>query len=114
MTEREIPHWAKRERVGDLAWLGENLHVFWPAAERGFRDSGRGALVVDATTLVSHPKGKSNPFFYLPQAEIKKHDWADAIRMVSAYDPTWELVIVLLKSNDRESIYRIGVPSQRK
>jgi len=64
-------------------------------------------------TLVSHPAGESHPFFYLPLVGIEQQKWGDVIRMVKAYDPTWELVTVLLKTG-RESAYRIGVPSARK
>lgn len=108
---KQIPEWARKERESDLAWIGENLHVFLPAAQQGFRDSGRGALVIDTTTLVRHEQGMSHPFFFLAEKAIEeKESLVDALRMVRAYDPSWELVTVLLKPQDRESTYRIGVP----
>ena len=113
MHEREgrrLPDWAERERVGDLAWIGENLHVFWPAARQGYEEFGRGAIIVDTT---SRPTGEGNPFIYLPQEGVEKHGDTDAQRMVREYDPTWEFVTVLLKACDRVSIYRVGVPSQK-
>jgi hypothetical protein len=116
MSERgseRIPDWAKRERVSDLAWIQENWHVFFPAAQRVYEQSGRGALVTDTTTLIRHGGGESNPFAYLPAQEIERQEWRDVIRMVRAYDPSWELVCVLLKRG-RESAYRIGIPSQEK
>ena len=106
---QRFPHWAEQERGRDLAWIAENLHVFWPAAQRGFRESGRGALVVDITTLVKHERGESNPFIYLPSGETERHRWEDIIRMVRSYDPSWEFVAVVLKG-DRESAYQVGVP----
>lgn len=114
-TERPnaIPDWAKRERASDLTWIQENLHVFFPAAQSEFGKLGRGAIVTDVTTLVSHPAGESHPFFYLPLVGIEEQKWGDAIRMVNAYDPTWELVTVLLKRG-RESAYRVGVPALKK
>lgn len=108
-----IPEWAQRERAQDLEWISENLHLFWPAAAQGLAESGRGAIVSDTTTLVKHKNGASHPYFYLPQQEIEQQSWRDVIRMVRTYDPSWELVAVLLKRG-RESAYRIGVPSQRK
>ena len=108
-----IPEWAQRERAQDLEWISENLHVFWPAAAQGFAAAGRGAIVSDATTLVTHEGGQSHPFFYLPQLEIEQQPWREVIRMVRSYDPSWELVTVLLKRG-RESAYRIGVPTQKK
>lgn len=102
-----IPPWAERERGRDLAWIQENWHIFWPAAAKGFEESGRGAIVSDTTTLVKHGRGESNPFAYLPASEIEQQKWSDVIRMVEAYDPSWELVCVLLKQG-RESAYRVG------
>lgn len=109
MTERErwrFPAWAERERTGDLAWIKENLHVFWPVAQQGYEELGRGAIVVDTT---SRPTGEGHPFGYLPQAMVEQQGDDDAQRMVREYDPTWEMVTVLLRPYDRLSIYRVGV-----
>ncbi len=116
MPEREarrIPDWAQKERAGDLAWIQENLHIFLPAARQAFQEVGRGAIVTDTTVSpVEHERGKGQPFAYLPLSVIEEHPWKDVIRMVRAYEPEWEFVCVLLKQ-ERESAYRIGVPSQR-
>lgn len=116
MSERNpqrIPEWAQRERASDLFWIQENLHLFFPAAQQGFQEVGRGALVTDTTTLVKHPGGESHPYFYMSLSGVEEQQWGDVMRMVKAYDPTWELVTVLLKQG-RESVYRIGVPSAKK
>lgn len=116
MSERRpdrIPEWAQRERTRDLLWLQENLHIFFPAACLGFEEAGRGAIVTDTTTLVTHAEGVSHPFFYMTLEGIEEQNWNDTSRMVKAYDPTWELVTVLLKQG-RESAYRIGVPGAKK
>ena len=114
MTERErgrFPAWAERERTGDLAWIKENLHVFWPVAQQGYEEHGRGAIVVDTT---SRPAGEGHPFGYLPQVVVEQQGDEDAQRMVREYDPTWEMVTVLLKTHDRTSTYRIGVITGRQ
>ncbi len=108
---RRIPDWAHRERARDLSWIQENLHIFWPAARRGFQDSGRGAIVVDTT---ARPTGAGNPFAYLSEAGLEKLNDQDALRMVRAYDPSWEFVTMLFKAEDRLSTYRVGVPSEKK
>ncbi len=121
MPERDpkrIPPWAERERAGDMRWIQENLHIFFPAARQAFEESGRGAIVTDITVPpVEHQKGKGHPFAYLPLGVVEQQEWEDIsqdiIRMVKAYEPDWEFVCVLLKQ-DRESAYRIGVPSQKK
>ena len=105
---RNIPPWAERERTSDLAWIGENLQVFWPVAQVGFEELGRGAIVVDIT---SRPTGEGHPFGYLPREVLDQFGDGDTQRMVAEYDPAWEMVAMLLKPQDRSSTYRIGVPS---
>ena len=104
--ERHSPAWAEQERAGDLAWIHENLHIFWPAAQWGYETVGRGAIVVDTT---SRPTGEGHPFGYLDQVTITQHGDKDAQRMVGEYDPTVEFVSVLLKPQDRQSTYRVRV-----
>lgn len=102
-----IPEWAQRERGHDMEWIGENLHVFWPAATAAFKEHGRGALVVD-TTLQPIP-GKGHPFAYFPQEVVETGDDGDLKRMVRQYDPEHELVVSLLKTEDRTSNYPVQV-----
>lgn len=99
---------GRSEQFDDLYWIGENLHVFWPAALQGFEELGRGAIVVDVT---SRPTGQGHPFGNLAHEGIEAYGDPDTQRMIREYDPTWELVTVLLKPHDRSSTYRIGVPS---
>lgn len=111
MTERQekrFPEWAEQERAGDLAWIYENLHIFWPAARIGYETVGRGTIMVDTT---SRPTGEGHPFGYLDQAAIEQGGDEDTQRMVREYTPDWEFVTSLLKSQDRISSYRIGVIS---
>lgn len=100
------PAWAKRERLRDMAWVAENLAAFWPAAREQYGRFGRGAIVVDTTLC---PAGRGHPFAYLPQDEVAAHYDSDAGRMVQTYNPELEVVIVLLKPQDRLSAYRIWV-----
>lgn len=108
MSEREkrrLPDWAERERAGDLAWIKENLGVFWTAAQQGYEELGRGAIVVDTT---QQPTGEGHPFGYFPEEMVEQSGDEDAQRMVREYDPSWEMVTVLLKTDNRVSIYRVG------
>jgi hypothetical protein len=106
----EIPRWAERERTEDLAWIGENLQEFWNVARSGFESEGRGALVIDVVAMAT---GKGHQFGYVKQEQIRQSGSKDEIRMVAAYDPSWELVIILLKQRDRMSSYRVGIPGQQ-
>src|SRR4030095_12915196 len=103
-----MPEWAMRERIGDLAWIEQNLPVFWPIAQAGYEAMGRGALVVD-TTLRAGDGG--HPFLYFPHEQLVQSGEPERRRMVAAYDPVWEFVAVLLKDRDRVSSYRVGLPS---
>jgi hypothetical protein len=105
-----IPPWAERERLSDMAWIGENLHVFWPAAQAAYEEEGRGAIVADTTV---RPTGEGHPFGYFSQQLVIAFGDRDAIRMVAAYDPEWQFVAMLLKPSNRVSTYRIGVPGPR-
>jgi hypothetical protein len=90
--------------------LLENLHVFWPAAQAGFDQFGRGALTVDTTAQPEPDKG--NPMYYVMQELVDEHFGEDEQRMVREYRPESEFVAVLLKKLDRVSSYRVGVPGQ--
>jgi hypothetical protein len=105
---RKIPEWARQQRLSDMAWITENLHLFWPAAQQQYQALGRGAIVVD-TTL--RPAGGGHPFTYYPQEQVDATDEEDLQRMVREYDPATEIVIAMLKSEERESVYRVRVPA---
>lgn len=105
---RRHPYWAEQERKGDFAWMGENLPILWQAAEQLYVKMGRGLVVVDLTTVILG----GHPIFFVPKAEIDKSD-QDAVRMVGEYDPDWELVVTLLKEDNRFSTYRVGVPDKK-
>lgn len=107
MAEREkqeFPNWADQERAGDLAWIQENLHIFWPAARIAYQTVGRGAIVVDTTT---RPTGKGHPFGYWDQAVIETTGDGDTQRLVREYNPNNEFVTTLLKTEERVSSYRL-------
>jgi hypothetical protein len=94
-----------------MAWLAENLHVLWPAAQSAYAQAGRGAITIDTTV---QPPDRGHPFYYLTQEQLQEFNDADVLRMVAAYDPSWELVTSLLKDQERVSHYRIGVPGAKR
>jgi len=101
----DIPGRALRERQADLGWIVGNLDLFWTAAIAAFEDAGRGAIVVDTT---SQPvPGAGHSFAYFSQEQVEDHGNEDAVRQMSEYDPAQELVVVLPKSGDRTSTYRV-------
>lgn len=61
--------------------------------------------------ITSRPTGAGHPFGYIPQAVVEEHGDEDTQRIVREYDPTREMVTVLLKPYDRVSTYRVGVVS---
>jgi hypothetical protein len=100
----QLPDWARKERISDLLWIQENSEIFWKAATEQYKEQGRGALYIDTT---KRPTGKGNPFAYFPQKTVEELDDKDVIRMVKKYDPYTEMVIVLIKSQERTSAYQI-------
>ena len=105
-----IPGWARKERQRDLEWIRENLHIFLPAAGAAFQETGRGAIVVDVT---SRPTGEGHPFSYFPQEVLEQYEDKDINRMMKEYNPAEEFVVVLLKSKNRTSTYRVQ-PQQKR
>ena len=105
--DRGIPDWAQKERAQDLAWVGENLHIFWPVATKKFAEHGRGLLVVD-TTILPVP-GKGHPIAYFPQEVVETDDDDTIKRLVREYEPECEFVVLLLKAQDHISSYRVQV-----
>ncbi|MBC7237197.1 MAG: hypothetical protein H5T69_15250 [Chloroflexi bacterium] len=68
--------------------------------------------MVDTTTVVVHEHGEGSPFASMPQDLVEQKGWEDLSRMVREYDPSRELVAVLLKAGERRSAYRLGTPRQ--
>lgn len=110
--ERSIPSWARRERLHDMAWIGENVHLFWPAAQEQYQEQGRGALVVDTTVRVGE-RGV-HPFTYAPLEVIEEGNDEDLKRLVREYLPEREMVVTLLKPQERMSSYRMEIRGLRK
>ena len=104
-SPRCLPEWAKRERHGDMGWITENIEYLWPAAQAGYQATGRGAITVDTTDQPG--PGLGNPFGYLAYSELEPLHDEDMLRMLRAYDPAKELVVVLFKSKLRTSTYRL-------
>src|SRR5438552_4381571 len=101
----ELPEWAQQERQSDIAWIAENMLLFREAAQSAFRQGGRGAIVVDTTSLPV--EGMGHPFGYYLQETIEGTGDEDVKRMVAEYEPEREFVIVLLKPEERTSSYRV-------
>ena len=104
---RHIPPEPDKTTAAELAWLKENLHIFWAAAEIGYRDEGRGALVIDA---YSEPLGQATQFHYTPQAQFEEQEDEVSGRMVeyiSEYNPRHEFVAVIISQPEEEYEFRL-------
>src|SRR5215208_4282535 len=102
---RDIPDWAKEERTSDLRWIAENLPSFWPAAQAQFAAQGRGVIVIDTTQQPDPNAG--HPMYYLPRELAEQTGDNDVMRMLNAYAPEREFVVLLLKPEERTSTYRV-------
>jgi len=107
--EKRFPDWAEQERTGDMGWIRENVHLFWPLAQQGYQQVGRGAIVVDTTITVPHPGGVGHLSGYVEQKTVEEIGNEETQRLVREYQPQGEFVATLLKTQDRVSSYRIAV-----
>src|SRR5688572_27059526 len=108
-----LPDWAREERQQDIAWIKENMFILSTAASTAFKAGGRGAIVVDTTSIPV--EGMGHPFGYYLQETVEATDDENTKRMVQEYDPRREFVIVLLKPEERTSSYRMqATPPRRK
>jgi hypothetical protein len=111
-NRQKIPDWAQMERDSDIAWIVENMHVFEPAAQEQFTSQGPGAIVVD-TTIQPDPNA-GHPMYYVAKEMVEQAGDDDVKRMVGAYDPAREFVLVMLKPHNRVSTYQVQFPSQQE
>ena len=92
MTDRDI----------DLKWINENLATLTLFARTNYQTVGRGVLVIDHSE-----SGKTDPpVDYLPLLDLPADD-EDTRRMVREYDPSEELIVLLMKPDDLVSSYRL-------
>ncbi len=102
--KRDISDWARREREADLNWVQANSGSFFFLSITSYDQHGRGALLVDTT--VQEPE-LGHPFGYASQELLADFNDTDIDRIVREYEPEHEFVIVLWKSDDRTSTYRV-------
>ncbi len=107
MTEKETPQWpvwAEQERLDDLAWIKHNADAFWSMAQAGYEAVGRGVVVVN----IAHQASEAgHPLSYCPQDAIDLLDLETAGQAVQAYHPQEEFVTLLIKPEDRISVYQL-------
>lgn len=101
---KDIPGWAHQERETDSAWIQANLALFFPLATMAFSEHGRGAVVVD-TTMQKPEQG--HPSGYVPQELLAELHDNDIDRLVREYEPENEFVMLLWKTGDKTSAYRV-------
>ena len=99
-----LPAWAERERWNDLAWISTNLPNFWSAAILAYQELGRGAIVVETNVRV---REGSHLVAYLTEEHIARYDDEAINRLLTEYTPEQELVVILLKEQQRTSAYRL-------
>ena len=106
-----LPAWAERERWNDLAWISTKLPNFSSAAILAYQELGRGAIVIETNFRV---RDGGHPAAYLTEEQIAGYDDEAINRLITGYTPEEELVVILLKEQQRTSAYRLraGLPSQ--
>lgn len=110
MIEREH-HSTEAQRAREIEWLNEHLDAFWGFASEGLHEEGRGVMVADTRQVVEVEGVKTHPILYVPESWLHEIPWTqeqEIARLVGEYEPGWEMIAVLVKS-DSESVYRLGV-----
>ena len=102
-----MPAWAARQRLTDLVWIVENLHLLSLLAYEGYLIHGRGALIIDTSGRAA---GVGHPCGFLAQEDIDSFCGEKERCQVARYDPEREMVTVLLKRDGGCSTYRIDLP----
>lgn len=112
-----MPYYEREDSPGlegpdkdpELAWLEENLTIFWPAAHYGYEQEGRGALVFDASV---EPLGEESQFNYAPQSVIEESEDEASRRLaafVAEYDPEKQFIAAVIKPELELATYQIEV-----
>lgn len=99
------PDGKNADDAHERQWLEKNLPIFWSVATSGFRDEGRGAVIVDVLTETAC----GNPFSYVPQATLNPDEHNSIADLIQTYDPNHEFVIVLLKDEEHTTAYQVHV-----
>jgi hypothetical protein len=102
---QSIPPWAHLERQRGFPWIEESIEDFWRVAQSAFAERGRGGIVVNVTSLLSPDAG--HPSGFLLQEQLEQDGDENALPMLSEYDPSRKLVLLLRKTKNRTSTYRI-------
>lgn len=93
---------SEAEKTKELAWLKKHLSAFWVTAYEGYREQGRGAVVIDTTT---EPLGEDTPFYYAPQARFEAQEDEVSLglaKLISEYGPESQFVAVFIRPRDDE------------
>lgn len=106
----ELTDWTSKEYEADRTWIDENLPVLRNAALSEYDEIGPGAVFIDTR---EYDEGKnSHPFYYLSQANIEELENEETKQVISEYSPNQELVIVLIKTGERECVYKITMQNE--
>ena len=105
------PHWEGEARL----WHSESASTTELPREirEVFKRTGhvrvrsRWAWGIFVATTIEPSPGAGHPFAYLVQEQVDELGYEDTKRMVIEVDPATELVLILLKSEDRTSTVRV-------
>ena len=94
------------QRASDMELIRDSWAMLWSGGRKQYRAAGRGALII----LADRPPlpGQGYPIFWLTEAQLKAAGDADAVRMVSRYDPRKEVVVLVDHGQGGSSVYQIG------
>lgn len=105
-----IPDEALTETVVDITWIQENLLEFRAVVLEHYALDGEGAVIAD--TLAPPHAHNPHKMWYLPLEQLLTLDEPEVQALVNKYDPGREMVVVLLKPQNRQRAYRVLLPPE--
>ena len=98
---------SSAERLSDMRFIAENFEQLAAASIEGRRRFGPGAVVVDTTTVQSHPNtgGAGNPVLFFPKDMLLDDD--EALRLIGRSETEAGYLVLILLKEDNDGATKI-------
>ena len=113
-----VPEPGESRRERHLAFIAANIKQLTAAALAGYREHGRGMLLMDDGDFLDKPRGVLTRYrrAYVaagtPEFDVCGRKWPGEkeAQWVAAYDPTTTILVGFARTDGSVSSYRVRVP----
>lgn len=98
---------SELQRAQEMAWLKDKFAAYWTTAYGGYRERGRGALIIDTRTT---PLGEETPFYYITQdiIDTQPDDTSQLLAgWLDEYAPEQQMVVVFVRPSEGGTRYSL-------